>query len=198
MKKRIRKRSDGTQACAGDHCENRFDVDYDDCRWSPILEGWFCWSCYESWTNDTSTVVHVAGPQQVTRYYVNDFEVVDESGELYPTDDFGKALVRGWVSSDGWRGRNATTITGWHEVLGGWVTGDWGDATSNRKRAFNAWAQDVCDGHIELPVPVALIFDTTSNLFSVSTSVATATEDDAETLRAYLGETLETLERSLS
>jgi len=186
--------------CADEYCEEQFDPEVDDCRYSELLKGWYCWGCYESHQDHSSTVFVVENGEK-RAYIVNDFEIVDrEYGEsVYPGDVIGKGIKRVYRSTDGWRGHYETTIEDWVEVVSGWTTGNWGDSISNSKQVFNEWAQNLLEDSLEEPPPVhvAVIVDPTSNLFSTAVGVFVHRDNYAEFV-VWLNGDRETLEYSLT
>lgn len=187
--------------CENEDCDVEFDTDVDDCRWSSLLEKYVCWDCYQSLSDAPSTIIHVKDQHEVCKWLLNDFEIVDaEYGEEPFSEDasaFTNNLKRVWKSTSAWRGHYETTIEGWREITTGWTTGNWGDSVGQRKQTFNVWAEAVTDGEIRLPVPVAIVCDPTSNVFSTAIGLWVA-EDDYDTLKEFLAEGLGELHDSLS
>lgn len=157
-------------------CECQEDVDTDsEFYWSNVKEDYLCLSCYESDTQHCSTV-QIVEEGTINKFYIGDHVRMTEYGdEIYHTN---LTFDRKWVSSDGWRGHYETTIQGWDEVLTGWTTGGWDDPIARRKVTFNEWAEALLNGALEPPVPVAIVSDPTSNVFSMGISVLTPYPND--------------------
>ena len=171
-------------------CKDTLNPDVDDCRWSSIVESWFCWSCYESDTQYASTVILV--DEDVRKYYVADNFVFDEYGDdLHGTN---LTIRREYKQTDGWRGYS---IDGWSDVLTGWTTGGWDDPIARRKADFNEWAEGIGSGELIPPCPVAVVSDPTSNVFSTAISVLVPT-DSVDVFRDWLGEDADNLNNALS
>jgi len=152
-------------------CQADIDEEKGDWGWSATKEEYICESCRDIDESSLSTIMLVSPGQKTIKYYVGEHTRMSEDG-----DDMTLSFLdvdRVWVSSDAHRGHYNTTIAGWEEVLVGWTTGAWGDGTSNRKQSFNDWANDVCTGEIQSLVPLAIVADPTSNLFSMGISVLT-------------------------
>ncbi len=156
-------------------CQEQIDVENGDWGWSPVKEDYICLTCRESDESSLSTVIIVPLNGKTIKYYIGDHTRMTEFGD----DMYGSDLTidRVWVSSDAYRGHYNTTVSGWTEVMVGWTTGAWGDATSNRKQSFNEWADAICTGEIIAPVPIAIVADPTSNVFSMGISVLTTEPD---------------------
>lgn len=137
----------------------------DDCQWSNVKDGWVCWSCYEQDLQHTSTVIFI-GDGDPYKVYVGDLTVMTEYG-----DDISLDITRVWHSTDGWRGYYVTQVKGWVTVADGWTTGGWGDMTARRKAIYNDWVESLIDGETVPPVPMAIVCDPTSNVFSMAQSV---------------------------
>jgi hypothetical protein len=174
-------------------CSETVDHDGgDDSRWSSIKEGVVCWSCYESGQSYPS-VIHLIDVATTARIYVGDLDIHDEYGDTIS----GLDIKREYISTDGWRGYENTTIEGWVNVLDGWTTGGWDDAIGRRKADFNEWAQALIDQEIYPPCPVAIVTDPTSNVFSTAVTVLVK-QDDVGSFRAWLADDYDGLHTSLS
>jgi hypothetical protein len=102
---------------------------------------------------------------------------------------------REYVHSSAWRGYFNTTIEGWTQVMDGWTTGGWGDPIAERKQTFNEWAESLMTGDLVPPVPVAIVADPTSNVFSMGISVLTP---EPAKLKEWINGDFETLYGALS
>ena len=93
--------------------------------------------------------------------------------DLLPTPWSG----RKYVSTSGWRGhyQTADLLVGLSTVENGWMTGDYGDVPW--KRDSHAFLQALSEGDIEPPCPVYVLFEPTSNVFSMGTDILCKTED---------------------
>lgn len=173
-------------------CESTASDDH--AHWSSVLEKSVCESC---WADDFDNVgtVHLIDNNGTAKFTVGDLNITDEYGDTATLD-----ITRKWVSTDGWRGYHHTTIDGWVTVLNGWTTGGWGDPIADRKRVFNSFAEELMEQSLFAPCEVAIITDTTSNLFSTGISVQVKPENKDQFIQ-WLNESeypYEDLERSLS
>lgn len=157
-------------------CDCNEEVDTEvEFYWSNVKDDYLCSGCYESDTQHCSTV-QIVEEGTINKFYIGDHVRMTEYGDdLYNTN---LTFDRKWVSSDGWRGHYETTIQGWDEVLTGWTTGGWDDEVARRKVTFNEWAEALLKGALEPPVPVAIVSDPTSNVFSMGISVLTPYPND--------------------
>jgi len=150
-------------------CEEIVDTE-GDFGWSTVKEEYLCMGCYESDQTHASTV-HIVDDGAVLKYHIGDHIRMDEYGDdMYRTNI---TINREYVHTGGWRGYYNTTIEGWAQVMDGWTTGGWGDPIAERKQTFNEWAESLLTGELEPPVPVAIVLDPTSNVFSMGISVLT-------------------------
>lgn len=159
-------------------CEEEFNWETEGGDYSAIREGWLCAACVENDGQYASTAWHITPDGEITRYTVTDsFVYITEYGEEVGEDS---PVTRTYTHTDGWRGYYTTRPVGeWTEYAGGWTTGDWGDAVSNSKQAFNRWAEALLAGEILPPFEVWLVADLTSNVFSTAITIyiPTAFED---------------------
>lgn len=164
--------ADRPSVCEIAECSEVIAPGDDDSRYSPVIEGWVCWPCWESAETSASTAYLVQPGGEVTRWYVHEYDTMSEWGDSASDLPNGPKLERSWHRTDGWRGHYVTTPgDDWQEITSGWTTGNWGDAISKSKQNFNCWAQDLIEGKAETAIPVWIIFDTTSNVFSSGVGV---------------------------
>jgi hypothetical protein len=156
-----------TMICATDGCDESTE---DFGRYSPVDEQTYCESCEQNDLQYASTVV-IFGPstEEPTKFRIGDLFQIDQWGE----EPDGFTFTRTYTRTDGWRGYHTTTIEGWESTgLEGWMTGNWGDATGDRKQTFADWLQGLLDGDEDYPpMEIAVAFDPTSNVFSTATTV---------------------------
>jgi hypothetical protein len=176
------------------------DSSYDDRRFTKDGEE-ICWGCYENSFNYASTA-NVIREGVAKRWTITDYTIEDEYGEE-PWRDEDLEFSRDWKSSGGYRGHYETSIKGWVEVPGltGWTTG-WVDETVTRKDVFNEWAEKMISGENDeealiCPVPVAIVCDPTSNVFSTAIGVWVP-EEALEDFKEWLNGDLEDLSYGLS
>lgn len=184
-----------TYKCPG--CEEEIDTENGCYAYSTVEDREYCESCRDSDLTYAS-VVTVYGPGYEPdsdghqRYYI---------GSLFHEDRWGEepdlTFQQKWVSTDAWRGYSVTTIEGWAEVIDGWSTGNWGDGTSDRKQPFRDWVEGLHTGEIVPPCPVAVIADTTSNVFSTAIGIFVP-EDDMGRFAEWLNGDAEVLKEALS
>ena len=151
-------------------CEEVVDPE-GDFGWSTVKEDYLCWGCYESDQNHASTV-QIVDDGAVLKYYIGDHIRMDEFGDdMFRTNI---TINREYIHSSGWRGHYETTIEGWTDVMTGWTTGGWGDPIADRKAIFNQWVERLLTGEVTYDdIPIAIVADPTSNVFSMGISVLT-------------------------
>lgn len=151
-------------------CDEKVNIVSGDYGWSHVQSEYLCTSCRES-DETSASVVHIMDEGVTYKFYIGDHIRMDEYGDdMYNTD---LTVDRTWKSDGGYRGHYETTIQGWTEVLVGWTTGGWSDEIARRKQTFNDWVESLLSGNLLCPVPVAVISDPTSNVFSMGISVLT-------------------------
>lgn len=181
-----------------DNCEDKIDTDEDIYYGSELSGKTFCPSCYESDRQSASQLL-ITGPNfqsdhgEPVKLYVSEDFVEDWWGEYISEPK----VSRTYISTSAWRGYHETTIEGWTEVLSGWTTGGWGDETSERKQAFNQWAQSLYDGETVPLVDIAIATDPTSNVFSTAIGVFVPTEK-VEEFTLWINGELDNLRYALS
>lgn len=177
--------------CDATDCGREIDTDQEPVYFTADGKG-YCETCHDHDLQYASTVIVVDGGERRT-YHVGDLFVEDEWCE---TDGIPYRFTRTYHRTDAWRGYHETTIDGWTELTSGWTTGGWGDPIADRKQRFNQWANDVCSGEAECPVPLAIVSDPTSNVFSTAIGVFVPTSD-VDTVKEWLGESLDDLVTAL-
>lgn len=177
------------------NCNRYLDDLVDDVHY--VGDGPMCWGCYEA-TFETASNVYMVTDGVVEHLLVTDYEAINDYGDEVLN---GPKISRTWRSSSGWRGYNETSIEGWVEVpgLNGWTTG-FVDETVARKADLNTWVQRVLDGGLdegeECPVPLAIILDPTSNVFSTAVGVW-AQENDVEAVKQWMADDYDMLSEAL-
>jgi hypothetical protein len=159
------------------------EINEDFMRWSSVHRQPLCEGCFDDDLSAPATIRIVNPNGEVHTYFVGDLNIVDEY-----FDDTDLPAKRQWVSTDGWRGYHKTEIDGWVAVLTGWTTGGYDDPIARRKRLFNNFAEYLLDNDIYPPCQVALITDTTSNLFSTAVTVQVPAKDE-DTFNNWLNST---------
>jgi len=156
-----------------DNCTDLINSDDDVFYGSESSGKTFCEGCYIDDRNSASTV-YLVGPsfefdydEKPVTVYVSENFVENRYGESF--DDLKMSRV--YKNTSAWRGYNETSIKGWVEVFDGWTTGGWGDPTADRKQVFNEWAESLLTAKSKSPVDVAIIMDSTSNVFSMGVGV---------------------------
>jgi len=180
------------ETCA--ECHEAIDPEFDDSQWSNVQDKYICFSCYESDVHHASTAYVIEGGK-VEKYTVGDYAVFDEYGD--DPNPRWVDLKRQWVSSDAWRGHYETTLGGFVPVVDGWTTGGWDDAIAQRKQTFNQWAEGLLKSEVIPPCRVALIFDPTSNVFSMAVTLLVEAEHEAK-FKEWLSDDLDDLYNALS
>lgn len=175
--------------CCG--CTADVDTD-DDYGWSTTQNDYICLSCRE---NDESTLstIYLLNKNQKEKYLIGDHIRISDDGDDMRSS--GLVVNRQWVSTSTHRGHYDTKIDGWVEVLCGWTTGNWDDPVAQKKIVFNEWVEGLLSGDSKSPVPIALVLDPTSNLFSMGISVLTTAPDD---FKLWTGELFDELNQSLA
>lgn len=162
--------SDHVTKCKG--CEETIDHDGDGGRYSEKAGAEYCWSCFESDVEHSSTITYLVNGDSPRTVKVATHWVLD--GEYYeeiPAKESDK-IHREWKASSAWRGHYNTTLDGWTEVREGVYL--WGESTSIVE--LGTKLQDLHEAEL-LPCEVALIADPTSNLFAAGCSVWVRDED---------------------
>jgi hypothetical protein len=70
----------------------------------------------------------------------------------------------------------------------GWTTGGWDDPVAQKKQIFNQWAERLLAGEIDYEMPIAIVADPTSNVFSMGISVLTPNKKELEEVLEYTGD----------
>jgi hypothetical protein len=166
-----------TVVCKG--CEAEIDYDND---WYDIgTDGEpYCDECHRSDLDSAPTVIFFSPDEGQQKVLVGEHFIVD--GEYYE-EWCGVNVTSEWVSTSGWHGHSMTKIEGYVEVESGWTTG-WTDHTTSRKGDFNSWVENELPN---CPIPVALILDRTSNIFSMGIGIAVP-EGMTDAFNEWLGE----------
>lgn len=184
-----------TFTCPG--CESEVNTDTDCYGISTVDGKEYCEGCREADLGSASTVF-LFGPgyepdsDGPVRFYIGSLFHEDRYAEEPRDFTFSQKYVR----TDGWRGYTETSIDGWTEVTTGWTTGDWGDSVSDRKAPFRDWVESLHDGDIDLPCPVAIVCDLTSNVFSTAIGVWVP-DENADQFREWINGDLKVLEDAL-
>lgn len=157
------------------------DKYFDDMQWSNITNEPVCFGCFEEDLSNPSTVVKVDS-EGLSKFIMGDLFVVGDCEYEVP-DWFTQFIPEDWagrkyVSSGGWRGFYSTfkTFQGVEELAGGWHTG-WADETVSRKLKVGGLLANLETGDLVPPVPIYVLLEPTSNLFSTTTTIFTATKD---------------------
>lgn len=147
--------------CDAHSCTERLDGS-GDWRYSNLRGDLICSGCYESDTEYFSTVIlfHPSETEPV-KYYVGSYVSMDQWG-----DDAPSGMERIYHSTDAWRGYYETQVPGTIEIDSG--ADLWGQETDVR-----SLAERIQEDHKNgiLPVPVYVICDLTSNVFSVAMTI---------------------------
>lgn len=135
--------------------------------------------CWSSELDAASTVWHITADREPLALSVCSHGIYDR---VWLEPYTGPLVIdRRWVATSPHRGHQRTRVRGFAEVLRGWTTGNWGDATSDSKQAFNQWVADLLEGGWEdLPenLEVLVVLDPTSNVFSTAVTVLANHPDD--------------------
>jgi len=175
--------------CCG--CQETINIETDEHSWSSIKQDYLCTGCRDTDESSLSTVMMITDGS-TKKYYIGDHTRMTEYGnEIWDTE---LLINRQWVKTDPHRGHYDTTVDGWSSVMEGWTTGGWDDPIAQKKQKFNQWAEDICTGEIIAPVPVAIVSDPTSNVFSMGISVLTPKPVE---LKEWLGSEFDELSNSL-
>ena len=147
--------------CEEHSCTERLDG-ANGYRYANVTQEELCESCYESECEYLSSVIlfDPSEEEEIT-YLIGDSVAFDQYG-----DDAPSGIRRRYVSTDGWRGYHVTEIDNTEEIDSG--ADLWGLETDIRSIAERI-KQEHKDG--TLPVPVYVVADLTSNVFSVVLTV---------------------------
>ena len=162
--------------------------------WSEVAEDYICSDC-ESEDFSSASRVSIVEKGETSVFHIGDHIRVNEHGDsVFSPDsmelsDIGLLkFARVWKSTDGMRGHYDTTIEGWESVMEGWTTGGWDDPVAQKKQIFNQWAERLLAGEIDYEMPIAIVADPTSNVFSMGISVLTPKKKELEEVLEYTGD----------
>jgi hypothetical protein len=180
------------------------DEYFEDSQHSDFKPEVICYGCLEEDLTYPSTVVAIHS-EDINKFvfgeYVafGDYEygVPDWFKEFIPADWTGRT----YVQSDGWRGYYDTfkTLENVTEIAEGWFTG-WIDETVTRKQTIADLLGRLEQRDLIPPVPIYVLLEPTSNVFSTATTIFTATKD-IDTIKEWLdgeGFTIDNLKFALS
>lgn len=172
-------------------CQESIDTENGDYGWSLTRENYLCIPCRDNDESSASRIMVVQFGDTKT-YLIGEHSRTTEHGDdLFEVD---WSIKREWVRSDPHRGYWNTLIDGWTSIMEGWTTGGWDDPVAQRKQRFNEWAELISSGETLCPIPLAIVSDPTSNLFSMGISVLTPKPNE---LIKWLGSDFKELESSL-
>ena len=167
--------------------------------WGELTDATLCESCYSSDT-DYASKLYLFQPDG------DQFEMIfgDHNayhGERGKIDDMG---VPDWIAHawpDDWKGRKYESTGGYRgyyctdelldldNVASGWCTGNWDDV--RHKWDFNTFIEDLAEGNIVPPRNIYVLYEPTSNVFSVATTVL-CDVGNLEAVRNWIAELSET------
>lgn len=179
------------EKCAG--CEEDLNPEVDYAQFSSVTDEWFCEGCWESDIGHATTLYWVVDGK-VSKFTIGDYFRINEYGDEIDPKEL--PVRREYISTDGWRGYNNTTIEGTVEVLTGWTTGGWDDSTGQRKKLFNEWAESLLKGEITPPFDIFVVLDPTSNVFSTAVSILVKVDKEDEFTK-WFEEDIDDLHHSL-
>lgn len=154
-------------ACDAHSCTERLDGS-GDWRYSNVKGGEICSECYESDIEYPSQIILFSpGEEEPAKYFVGSYVTMDQFG-----DDAPSGMERVYHSTDAWRGYYETQVPGTIEIESG--ADLYGLETDVR-----SLAERIKQEHEEgtLPVPVYVICDPTSNVFSVAMTIRISPAD---------------------
>lgn len=154
-------------ACKDEHHE-------DNMRWGSVLGNYLCENCFADDLDTAGNIRIINTDGTMENILVGDYNIINEYGDDW-TD---MTVTREWVSTNGGRGYHDTNIEGLVSVLTGWTTGFHDDVIGRRKKVFNDFVGEMLEGHVLPPCKIAIITDSTSNVFSTAVSVQVRPEDE--------------------
>ena len=161
--------------CQAHSCTERLDG-AEDFHYANVSGAELCAGCYESETQYLSTVI-LFDPREEKpiKYLIGEHVAFDEWG-----DDAPSGFQRTYHRTDPWRGYYETTVPSTIEIEAG--ADLWGERTNVRDLA-----ERIQEEHENgtLPVPVYVVADLTSNVFSLAMTVRIS-EADEVTFRNWL------------
>lgn len=167
------------------------DEYFDDMQFSTIGGKPICYPCFEDDLQYPSTVVRVDN-EDLQKMTIGDYFILSDY-EFEIPDWFRPFIPNGWTgrayqSTDGWRGYYDTfkTLEGATEIADGWFTG-WIDESVSRKQTVADLLEGLENQTLVPPVPIYVLLEPTSNVFSTATTIFTATKD-VETIKEWLQE----------
>lgn len=154
-------------ACDAHSCTERLDGS-GDWRYSNLKGGEICSDCYESDLEYPSQVILFhPSESDIVKYLVGTYVTMDQFG-----DDAPPGMQRVYHSTDAWRGYYETEVPGTVEIDAG--ADLWGELTDVRSLAERV---KEAHGSGTLPVPVYVVMDPTSNVFSVAMTIRVSSAD---------------------
>ena len=194
-----------------DGCDDWYPSDLwenGDGQWGDLDESMLCSGCAEqdAGSNYGSTMHRfVPGEEKSEHEYVlfGDHMAYGATEDCIdePFNWFFDLLPKPWtgrvyVSTSGWRGyhNTASILVGLTTVENGWMTGDYGDVPW--KRDTHTFLQAVSEGEVIPPCTFYVLFEPTSNVFSMGTDILVK-DEDADAFREWLEQSEYDLHRAL-
>lgn len=166
------------------------EEDVQELRWANLEEIDICDSCYESDTENMSTLYRVrSGESEWTKFgsYTGFSQEGDDPEEWFTNIVTSNGSPRKWVSTDAWRGHyDSSGNIDLVSIASGWTTG-WADEYHARKIDFNDFAEQLIKGEIDCPLSIYILVEPTSNVFSTAVDVLVQ-EGDKDKIIALLEE----------
>lgn len=177
----------------------------DNGMYGSLSETPICFSCYNSDLENPSTLIRFNPDGEHYRAIFGDFNIYHGTlRELYDSDTpdwFAEIMPehwsgRIWHSSSAWRGYFATDeVFQLAKIEDGWMTGDYGDVPW--KKDAHSFLEALESGQITAPVPIYVLFEPTSNVFSTATTVLSK-PSDAQVVKEWLAGSEYDLHKALS
>jgi hypothetical protein len=195
-----------------DGCGEWYDADLwenGDGQWGNLDDSSLCPGCDEQDAgSDYGSTIHrfVPGEEKSEHEYVlfgdhNAYGCAEDYTDE-PFDWFTELLPSPWpgrkyIRTDAWRGYYNTQeiLVGLTSVENGWTTGDYSDVPW--KKDIHTFIAALSEGEIEPPCTIFILFEPTSNVFSMGTDLL-CKDEDAEALTAWLAQSAYDLHRALS
>jgi hypothetical protein len=168
-------------------CEDEISTDtdsrdYRESTYANLSNREICSYCEESDRDHSSTMIrYLEDEKEVVRFGDEVGSYVDSEGDY--DDDLPEWFTniftkREYHHTDGWRGYYDTQFKGLTKLADGWLTG-YPDSTKRETTAINL-DEALRLGKIQPPKPLYWLFEPTSNVFSMASTIFVAEEDREE------------------
>jgi hypothetical protein len=168
-------------------CEDEISTDtksedYRETTYANLSKREICTWCEEADREHSSTLIrYLEGEKEIVRFGDEVASFQDNEGDYdddlpdWFTIVFGK---REYHHSDGWRGYYDSKFNGLSKIADGWLTG-YPDSTKQEAEAIEL-DEALRSGRIQSPKPLYWLFEPTSNVFSMASTIFVVEADRGE------------------